>query len=71
MQRLLESVLALLVAIAVLPYSNIYKRNTRDPLILIMEQDNDTAAVSELQRWAKRKHGDPQYVKVAVGSVIF
>ena len=71
MQRLLESLLAFLVAIAVLPYSNIYRRNTHDPLISIMEQNNDTATVSELQRWAKRKHGEAQYVQVAVGSVVF
>ena len=61
----------MLVWMAVLPYGNIYKRNTHDPLQSIKEQPDETTAATELQQWASRKLSEAQYAQVAVGSVIF
>ena len=50
----------------VLPYGQVYRRNTRQPIISIINADNEYEVHERLLAWFKVKLREAQYVQVAV-----
>ena len=63
--------LPLRVIVSVLGYASIYRRNTLDPIHRIINTgDDDEATKEEIERWARAKLKEAQYVQVAVSFAI-
>ena len=57
--------------VVVLPYGNIYRQNTRDPLAAFIRGDDNDAAFAAMKEWSEMKLREVQYVQVAVSQVCF
>lgn len=58
--------LAVASSAAVLPYGQVYRRNTLLPIIAIIGKNDEADIRSELSKWFKVKLREAQYVQVAV-----
>lgn len=67
----LEYIYDALIYLLVLPYPRFYRRNTRDPIVSIIDKADDTGAIiTELARWRTSKVLEANYVQVG-GAVLF
>ena len=56
----------ILGAVIVLPYGHIYRAHTREPIVAIIEEEDETEVRNKLNKWFKSKLQEAQYVQVAV-----
>lgn len=59
---------------ASLPYGHIYRentRNTRNPIISIVDNDDEILILQEVTEWFKVKVREAQYIQVAVSTSAF
>ncbi|KAI9653779.1 MAG: hypothetical protein M1831_005646 [Alyxoria varia] len=56
--------------VVVLPYGNIYRQNTRDPLAAFIRGSDNDAAFAGMKEWSEMKLREVQYVQVA-GALLF
>lgn len=53
-------------SVAMLPYGQVYRRNTRLPIVTIIGKHDEAEIHAELLKWFKVKLREAQYVQVAV-----
>ena len=54
------------VTVVVAPYRYFYHENTRDPILRILQSEDQTVVRDEVRRWIDRKRNEAQYVQAAV-----